>query len=86
MKDFQTRLKFTEWWVIIWVVVIHINLKNIAKDNFGFLVMPTGLTTAAKAMKFSPDTTLLLKFYNFEGYLSQYKIEGMANNHLKSCN
>ena len=48
--------------------------------------MPTRLTTAAKAMKFSPDTTLLLKFYNFEGYLSQYKIDGMMNNHLKSCN
>ena len=47
--------------------------------------MPTGKTTNAIAMKFSPSTTLLLHICGIEGYSSWYKIDEMANNHSNSC-
>ena len=47
--------------------------------------MPTGQNTDAMAMKLFLDTILLLHIYGFEGYLSQYKIDEMVNNHSNSC-
>ena len=35
-------------------------------------------------MKFFIDTILLLHIHGFEGYLSQYKIDKMVNNHSNS--
>ena len=55
--------------------------KIIANDRFRFLVTPTGYNTDAMAMKFFLDTIPLLYIYGFEGYLSRYKIDEMANNH-----
>ena len=46
--------------------------------------MPTEKTINALAMKFFPDTILLLHVYGF-GYSSQYKIDKMVNNHSNSC-
>ena len=37
------------------------------------------------AMKYFPDTILLLHTFGFEGYLSQYKIDEMVNNNSNSC-
>ena len=38
------------------------------------------------ALKFFPETILLLKFDRFEGILNRIKIDGMVNGHSSSCN
>ena len=38
------------------------------------------------AVKFFPDTILLLKVDRFEGILNWIKIDGMVNDHSSSCN
>ena len=38
------------------------------------------------ALKFFPETILLLKVVRFEGILYRVKIDGMMNDHLSSCN
>ena len=61
--------------------------NNIIKDRFRFLVTPTGYTTNAMAMNVIQTLAiLLLKVYNFEGFLSWYKIDGMVNNYSNTCN
>ena len=59
---------------------------NIAKKCSKSLVIPTGKTTDHMALKFFPETILLLKVDCFEGILNQIKIDGMVNDHLSSCN
>ena len=59
---------------------------NIAKKHSKSLVIPTGKTTDHMAIKFFPDTILLLKVDNCEGILNWIKIDGMVNDHLSSCN
>ena len=59
---------------------------NIAKKLSKSLVIPTEKTTDHMALNFFPDTILLLHIYNFEGYLSRYKIDKMVtHNHSNSC-
>ena len=53
---------------------------------FKILVIPTGKTTDHMAMKFFAETILLIKVDPFEGILNWIKIDGMANDHLSSCN
>ena len=38
------------------------------------------------AMKFFSEIILLLKVNHFEGFLNQYKIDGMVNDNSSSCN
>ena len=58
---------------------------NIAKI-FKILVIPTGKITDHMALKFFPETIiLLLHIYGFEGYSSRYKSDEMVNNHSNSC-
>ena len=38
------------------------------------------------ALKFFPETILLLKVDHFAGILNWNKIDGMVNDHLSSCN
>ena len=59
---------------------------NIAKKCSKSLVIPTGKTTDRMALKFFPETVLLLKVDNFEGILNRIKIHGMVNDRLSSCN
>ena len=59
---------------------------NIAKKCSKYLVIPTGKTTDHMALKFFPETILLLKVNRFEGILNRIKIDGMVNDHLSSCN
>ena len=48
--------------------------------------MPTGKTTDHMALKFFPDTILLLKVDYFEGILNWIKIDRMVNDHSSNCN
>ena len=41
--------------------------------------MPTGKTTDAMAMRFFPNSILLLHMYGFKGYSIWYKIDEMVN-------
>ena len=59
---------------------------NIAKKRLKSLVIPTGKTTDHMALKFFPETILLLKVDTLEGILNQIKIDGMVNSHSSSCN
>ena len=59
---------------------------NIAKKCSKSLVIPTGKTTDSMALKFFPETILLLKVDHFEGILNRIKIDGMVNDHFCSCN
>ena len=59
---------------------------NITKKCSKSLVISTGKTTDCMALKFSPETILLLKVDCFEGILNQIKIDRMVNDHLSSCN
>ena len=59
---------------------------NITKKRSKSLVIPTGKTTDYMAFKFFPDTILLLNMDHFEGILNRIKIDGMVNDHLRSCN
>ena len=59
---------------------------NIAKKCSKSLVIPTGKTTDSMALKFFPETILLLKVDRSEGILNQIKIARMVNDHLSSCN
>ena len=61
--------------------VIH---DNIAKKHSKSLVIPTGKTTDHMAIKFFPDTILLLKVDCFEGILYRIKIDRMVNDHFKA--
>ena len=56
--------------------------NNIAKKRSKSLVIPTGLTTDHMALKFFPETILLLKVDHFEGIVNRIKIDGF----LSSCN
>ena len=58
----------------------------VSLQMFKSLVIPTGKTTDHMALKFFPETILLLKVDIFEGILSWIKIDVMVNNHLSSCN
>ena len=58
---------------------------NIANKHSKSLVIPTGKPTDCMALKFFPETILLLKADLFEGILNQIKIEGMVNDHSSSC-
>ena len=60
--------------------------NNIAKKHSKSLVIPTGKTTNHMALKFFPDTILLLKVDRFEGILNQIKIYGMVIDYSSSCN
>ena len=51
---------------------------NIAKKRSKSLIIPTGKTTDHMALKFFPETILLLKVDSFEGILNQIKIDGMV--------
>ena len=59
---------------------------NIAKERSKSLVISTGKTTDHMALKFFPDTILLLKVDHFEGILNQIKIDGIVNDHLSGHN
>ena len=59
---------------------------NIAKKRSKSLVIPTGKTTDHMALKFFPETILLLKVDHFEGILNRIKIDRMVNDHSNSCN
>ena len=59
---------------------------NIAKKCSKSLVIPIGKTTDLMALKFFPETTLLLKVDHFERILNRVKIDGIVNDHLSSCN
>ena len=59
---------------------------NIAKKHSKSLVISTGKSTDHVALKFFPETILLLKVTHFEGSLNQIKIDGMVNDHSSSCN
>ena len=59
---------------------------NITKRCSKSLVIPTGKTTDYMALKFFPETIVLLKVDRFEGILNRIKIDGMVNDHLSSCN
>ena len=58
----------------------------IAKNGSKTLVTPTAQTTDGMAMKFFPQTILLLKVDHFEGFLNRYKIDGMVNDNSNNCN
>ena len=58
---------------------------NITKNVQKSLVIPTGKTTDHMALKFFPETILLLKVDCFEGILNRIKIDGTVNDH-SSCN
>ena len=59
---------------------------NITKKRSKSLVIHTGKTTNHMALKFFPETILLLKVDSFEEILNQIKIDGMVNDHSSSCN
>ena len=59
---------------------------NIAKKHSKSLVIPTGKTTDHMAFNNFPDTILLVKVDRFEGILNRFRIDGMVNDHLSSCN
>ena len=59
---------------------------NIAKKCSKSLVIPTVKTTDHMAFKFFPDTTLSLKVDRFEGISNRITIDGMLNDHSRSCN
>ena len=59
---------------------------NITKKCSKYLVIPTGKPTDHMALKFVPETILLLKVDYFEGILNRVKIDGMVNDHSSSCN
>ena len=54
---------------------------NITKKRSTSLFIPTGKTTDRMALKFFPETVLLLKVDHFEGILNQIKIDRMMNDH-----
>ena len=58
----------------------------IAKNGSKMLVIPTANTTDGMAMKFLPETILLLKVDRFEGFLNWCKIDRVVNNNSISCN
>ena len=51
-----------------------------------FVVAPTRQTITLIMLKLLPDLIPLLKVDCFEGFLNQYKIDGMMNDNLSSCN
>ena len=59
---------------------------NISKKCSKSLVILTGKTTDCMALKFFPDTILLLKVDRCVGILNQIKIDGVVNDHSSSCN
>ena len=59
---------------------------NIAKKRLKSFVIPTEKTTDCMALKFFPETILLLKVDYFEGILKQMKIDGMVNDYSSTCN
>ena len=59
---------------------------DITKRRSKSLVIPTRKTTDHVALKFFPETILLLKMDRFEGILNRVKIDGMVNDHSSSCN
>ena len=59
---------------------------NIAKKHSKSLVIPTGKITDHMALKFFPETILLLKVDCFERILNRGNIDGMVNDHSRSCN
>ena len=59
---------------------------NIAKKHSKSLVMPTAKTTDCMALKFFPETILLLKVDHCEGILNHIKIDRIMNDHSNSCN
>ena len=59
---------------------------NIAKKRSKSLVIPIGITTDHIALKFFPETILLLKVDRSEGMLNQIKIDGIMNDHSSCCN
>ena len=59
---------------------------NITKKHSKSLVILTGKTTDHMALKFFPETILLLKVDHFEGIFNRIKIDGMVNNYSSSCN
>ena len=66
-------------------LVIFIN-DYIAKKRSKSLVIPTGKATDHMALKFFPETNLLLTVDLFKGILKRIKIDGMMNDHSSSCN
>ena len=59
---------------------------DITKRRSKSLVIPTRKITDHVALKFFPETILLLKMDRFEGILNRVKIDGMVNDHSSSCN
>ena len=59
---------------------------NIAKKRSKSLVTPIGKTTDHMALKFFPETILLLREDCCKGILKWIKIDRMVNDHLSSCN
>ena len=51
-----------------------------------FLVAPTRQTITHIMLKLFPDLIALLKVDRFEGFLNRYKIDGIMNDNLSSCN
>ena len=60
----------------LWIIILLKRSKS--------LDIPTGYITDHMALKFFPETILLLKVNNFEGILN--KIDGIVNDHLCSYN
>ena len=60
--------------------------NNIAKNCSKSLVILTGYTADHMALKFFPETILLLKVDSFKGILNWNKIDAMVNDHSSSCN
>ena len=59
---------------------------NIAKKHLKSLVITTGKITDHMALKFFPESILLLKVDHFERILNRIKIDGMVIDHSSSCN
>ena len=68
------------WNIIDWMASKHLSssnlhqFKNISKDHFWYLVMPTVWNTEAMAMKLFLDNILLLEVYCFEGFSNRHKM------------
>ena len=62
-------------------------MDSYVKKNYTqFVVAPTRQTITLIMLKLFPDLIPLLKVARFEGLLNWYKIDGMINDNLSSCN
>ena len=87
LKHCHVRLKLTEWWTIIEVVVICSNLKISLKtiNNFSHTYRTIASHLYHGNAMFSRHYPFM-KVYCFEGFSNWNQSDKMLNNHLSSCN